>query len=713
MVNLTIKYELFMMIFGCGIRALVAVILLVLAAEVRGASSITRHGVTWTFDKNYQSGQYANGDPWVVGPITITNITPKPAVGRNGTVVNPALGRTQGYDDRISSSNVYNHSMNVGASLPLNVAVDSSVVSSISKATNVTFNQLEILTVLTVVKQAPAAGSFRPPYAGHGSRNSKWNKSNLDYSKLNNLPRSGLSSVPSISNVAASFEKLWYEQDTTWTGRYLHLDHMAINGYGKDMAIKTGNAALLLNLDFTQAEKESLLVGFVQYGLDIHGIINSGRSWGADGGHNPGRLAPLVVAAMVLNDSTMKGQITGAANKFQEFQQTFNVSATDVALARYTADGRPRRAYTNADIGKPEWGESHFSAPQRDGNNWDAYYRDIGGGVLQAPAAAAIAMGAKALINAPAFFDYAKRHIYYREGFFTNPKYFNGWDDGHAYGQGNTSKSAPFSSNETPGFHRSFYLAYHDKDVTSPSVVGAPVISPAGGKYLSEIDVSLSSLTSGAVIHFTTNGSAPTTASPVYTAPIKTSSSSTVRAMAAKTGMVSSSTTSGEFDFGPHAGGSGWTNLTIPTQTGKFTLTIAVTPGVNPMDGVIGLSNGNASSYGQLACIVRFNTSGTIDARNGDSYAASNMLSYSAGTQYTVSFVVDMGAKKYTATVASQGGSAVVIAENYSFRTEQNGVEQLTRLAFIDSVASGSDTLLIGTSKNLPRRPTGLRVVSP
>jgi hypothetical protein len=31
-------------------------------------SSIEQYGITWTFDKEYQCGQFVNGDYWVLGP---------------------------------------------------------------------------------------------------------------------------------------------------------------------------------------------------------------------------------------------------------------------------------------------------------------------------------------------------------------------------------------------------------------------------------------------------------------------------------------------------------------------------------------------------------------------------------------------------------------------------------------------------------------------
>ena len=50
-------------------------------------------------------------------------------------------------------------------------------------------------------------------------------------------------------------------------------------------------------------------------------------------------------------------------------------------------------------------------------------------------------------------------------------------------------------------------------------VPAAPTFSPAGGKYIASVVVTLSEATPAATVYFTTNGSSPTVASPVYTGP--------------------------------------------------------------------------------------------------------------------------------------------------------------------------------------------------
>ena len=32
---------------------------------------VERHGITWTFDKKYNTGTFVGGDPWVRGPVRI------------------------------------------------------------------------------------------------------------------------------------------------------------------------------------------------------------------------------------------------------------------------------------------------------------------------------------------------------------------------------------------------------------------------------------------------------------------------------------------------------------------------------------------------------------------------------------------------------------------------------------------------------------------
>ena len=132
-----------------------------------------------------------------------------------------------------------------------------------------------------------------------------------------------------------------------------------------------------------------------------------------------------------------------------------------------------------------------------------------------------------------------------------------------------------------------------------------------------------------------------------------------------------------------------WQNTSFATQAGQFGAEFDATPGQAGMDGVIGLSQNAASAYTQLAAIVRFNTSGTIDVRNGGAYQAAATVAYAAGTSYHFRMVVDVPAKRYSVYVRPQGaGAETTLAVNYAFRTEQSGVGLLNNFARCASVGS-------------------------
>lgn len=80
--------------------------------------------------------------------------------------------------------------------------------------------------------------------------------------------------------------------------------------------------------------------------------------------------------------------------------------------------------------------------------------------------------------------------------------------------------------------------------INNATVVATPVISPGTGSYSGQQNVSITTSTSGSTIYYTTNGNVPSTSvnsfTKVYTAPFTVNATTTVRAIAVKSGLSNS-----------------------------------------------------------------------------------------------------------------------------------------------------------------------------
>lgn len=85
---------------------------------------------------------------------------------------------------------------------------------------------------------------------------------------------------------------------------------------------------------------------------------------------------------------------------------------------------------------------------------------------------------------------------------------------------------------------------------STPNQVATPTFSPGTGQYTTTQSVTLACATAGADIHYTTDGSTPTTSSPVYSSAISVTDTTTLKAIAVKTGMTNSAIGSAVYTFG-------------------------------------------------------------------------------------------------------------------------------------------------------------------
>ena len=108
--------------------------------------------------------------------------------------------------------------------------------------------------------------------------------------------------------------------------------------------------------------------------------------------------------------------------------------------------------------------------------------------------------------------------------------------------------------------------------------VVTPTFSPGGQTFTSTLSVSMADLTPGATIYYTTDGSTPTTSSTVYTVPVSISATTTLKAIAAASGLANSTVASAVYTFS--SGGNPNPPVIIPgPQSFKSTLLVSIAPG--------------------------------------------------------------------------------------------------------------------------------------
>jgi len=423
-------------------------------------NQLSQFGITWTFDKQYGYGQFANGDYWVTGPIKIISINPVSVDNETGRIVHgsmlnpsPKSGYQQGYDSKmygVYDRGYYNSSLNVArpngqqlSSINPLIIQEGSLVSSISTPDTTRSTQLQTAAILTVLKNPVPEGSFRPSYSG-SDKTIRFNKNQLNYSLLKKLApvantprlkqRAGDAQADSVERM---FERPWLDHIPLYSGlgRSHHPKDNMID-YGREMSTQVGIASLMLNLNFSNQEKEALLIRFVQLGIDYYGVIQEGgrENWMGAGGQTSGHKFPILFAGLMLNDGNMRniGSVSGdylysgnygSGNEppnyiyFGEDDQTFYVAQEDVDATHSTSwnpDSRDTEKirYESEDIGLPEWGIIHANGPERSNKFWATAYRQVTGPGWGGWILAVHIMGVKDLWNHDALFDYQDRYMY-------------------------------------------------------------------------------------------------------------------------------------------------------------------------------------------------------------------------------------------------------------------------------------------------------------
>ena len=366
---------------------------------------ISQYGFTWTFSEPATAGQYVTGDWWVIGPVTVTSVSPAPAGGLNGSVVNPKAGAKQGYDSRGPD---YDASML--AQYPLALAPGQSLVSveslpspgavppdSISHKGHPE-DVLRAAAVLTCVAKAPPADAFRPAYVGDWKET--YEVSQLRRNLLPGLDPAG--KLPDLAELNHTFERIWLDHKTDFTSGYFH--PMAnMPEYGRDITNAVSEAALMVLL---KNPDETLLLRLIQKGIDNYGVtLSNNHIWTANGGHDSGRKWPILFAGIMLgNDKMMHVSATFAEDEQTYYGKRFG---SDTQSALWTiSPGAINEKHEETD-------PATWATTGRGINNGlrAENYRKLNGPTWMGEALAARIMGATDLWNHPAFFDYEDRWV--------------------------------------------------------------------------------------------------------------------------------------------------------------------------------------------------------------------------------------------------------------------------------------------------------------
>lgn len=315
-------------------------------------TSISQREFTWTFDKEYQCGQFVNGDWWVVGPVHIISVTPETRVAipeelndlgnnhwgdtglqddksvRNGSMVVMSLGANHGYDSRGKS-----FSSSLVIEFPYDLETNRSLISSKSSDTiprQFMFHEMmwgsekygksvmQTASILTCLEEAPPEDAFRPTYVGAEKKIFKL--SDVDDGKLWNLAPT--ESMPDWETFERYFERPWLDHlNGNWLGQELLPSNMNQPAYGREYARLVSKASLMLNTAASKEQKEKLLIGLLQLGIDLRGMAELGGNWVEGGGHTSGRKWPIIFAYKMFDDPYFKNMPNTAV--FHEDTETY------------------------------------------------------------------------------------------------------------------------------------------------------------------------------------------------------------------------------------------------------------------------------------------------------------------------------------------------------------------------------------------------------
>jgi uncharacterized repeat protein (TIGR03803 family) len=160
----------------------------------------------------------------------------------------------------------------------------------------------------------------------------------------------------------------------------------------------------------------------------------------------------------------------------------------------------------------------------------------------------------------------------------------------------------------------------------------APMFSPIAGKYTKPQSVKITDAKPKAVIYYTTNGAAPTTASKKYTAPIVVSATETVKAMAIAPGFAPSTTVSAAY--------------TVEKP--------AATPVIKPDGGAVAKGTSVTVTDSTKGAVIYYTINGTVPT--------------SKSTKYTKAFAVSANETVKAIAIATGDSASAVATAKFTIK---------------------------------------------
>jgi hypothetical protein len=400
--------------------------------------SLSQYGITWTFEQPARVGQFVNGDWYVVGPVTVKAIEPRPLYGaeiprreldgmdkerpegqrvRNGFMLNPPAQMKVAFDSGVR--NYFDPSLI--QKLPGVMRPGDSLVSTISMPRGLVLhaqlrNKIErgegdsspirTAAILTCVDAPKPPDAFRPAFCDRQQKIYLARDLQRDL-----LPSAAATpSVPKVEQYIRFTQRPWI--GTCFFGFEEPVENMP--QYGLEYGRVAGISALLLCTDLKPAQKEPLLVNYVQVGIDLVGMVRAGHpGWTCWGGHGSGRKLPIVFAGLLLGDAQL-ANINQSYPKlsFGEDEQTAYGDCWTGAKVVFTGHSGIDAATGEGRSRDSGWGPYEHTPPSqwKDGQNTSESYRrcctSIG---WVAQALALRLMHAEKAWNHDAFFDYVDR----------------------------------------------------------------------------------------------------------------------------------------------------------------------------------------------------------------------------------------------------------------------------------------------------------------